>query len=284
MRRSNRFTALFILLALVLSLGFSAAASLAVPLQAFAATASQSSSGAKSGVYDDADLLTDSQEQALADRISSYTAKYSCDIAIVTTSDAGGKTSQAYADAYAEKLGMSMIKEGYPGILFLIDMDNRQIYISTSGQAIGYYSDSRVNTVLDDCYGPVSGQDYYGSCRAFLNGVHSYMGISPSKSGRMGLFGILVRLAVSLAAGALITLLMVKRAGGRVTTTGATYLDASASRITGQTDRFINKTVTQRVIPRNTGGDGGGGGMGGGGGSFHTSSGGGVHGGGGRGF
>ena len=87
-----------------------------------------------SGIYDAADLLSADEEASLLTKLEKYSERYSADIAIVTTDDAGGLSAQAYADAYAEKIGQSMSRDEYPGILFLIDMDNRQIYMATQGQ------------------------------------------------------------------------------------------------------------------------------------------------------
>ena len=142
-------------------------------------------SSAQNGVYDAAELLDSSQEDRLKSRLDSYCEKYDCDIAIVTTDDAGGKTSEDYADTYAEDLGMSMKKEDRPGILFLIDMDNRRMQISTSGQAISYYSDSRIDHILDRCYKYIIRDDYYRTCGQFLDGVRDYMGISAARHGRL---------------------------------------------------------------------------------------------------
>ena len=74
-----------------------------------------------SGIYDAADLLSADEEASLLTKLEKYSERYSADIAIVTTDDAGGLSAQAYADAYAEKIGQSMSRDEYPGILFLID-------------------------------------------------------------------------------------------------------------------------------------------------------------------
>ncbi len=235
-----------------------------------------------SGIYDEANLLSENDEASLLTKLEKYSEKYSADIAIVTTNDAGGLTAQAYADAYAEKIGQSMSRDEYPGILFLIDMDNREIYMATQGQAMNYYDDYRINKVLDNCYNYITDGDYKGTCDAFLKGVRDYMGRSTSKSARMDAFGVLIRLIIAIVIGAVVTVAMVFRRGGRVTTNSRTYFDASGSHMDAQEDRFMNRTVTRRHIEKPKGGGGGHGGSGGGG--VHMSSGGGTHGGGGRSF
>ena len=234
-----------------------------------------------SGIYDEADLLSADEEASLLTKLEKYSERYSADIAIVTTDDAGGLSAQAYADAYAEKIGQSMSRDEYPGILFLIDMDNRQIYMATQGQAMNYYDDYRINKVLDNCYNHITDGDYKGTCDAFLKGVRDYMGRSTDRSARMDAFGVLLRLIIAIVIGAVVTFAMVFRRGGRVTTNSRTYFDASGSHLDAKEDRFMNRTVTRRHIEKPKGG-GGSGGSGGGG--VHMSSGGGTHGGGGRSF
>lgn len=247
------------------------------------AAAAQQTSGNAGGIFDGADLLTDSEEQALKEKLSKYAEKYEADIAIVTTADAGGQTAQAYADAYAEKLGQSMTADEYPGILFLIDMDNREIYIATQGKAIGWYDEKRIDKILDNCYDHIIEGEYKATCGAFLKGIRDYMGREAGRSARMDIFGVLIRLVIALVVGAAATFAMVHKRGGRVTTSAATYFNAAQSHLNGKEDHFINRTVTRRHIPKpqNNGGHGGGSS---GGGGVHMSSGGGAHGGGGRKF
>ncbi len=236
---------------------------------------------AASGIYDEANLLSEDDEASLMVKLEKYSSKYSADIAIVTTNDAGGMSSQAYADAYAEKIGQSMSRDEYPGILFLIDMDNRQIYMATQGQAMNYYDDYRINKVLDNCYNHITDGDYKGTCEAFLKGVRDYMGRSTDRSARMDAFGVLIRLLIAMAIGAVVTFAMVFRRGGHVTTNSRTYFDASGSHLDAKEDCFMNRTVTRRHIEKPKSG---GGSSGSGGGGVHMSSGGGTHGGGGRSF
>mgnify|MGYP002626986020 CR=1 FL=1 len=264
---------LLLMVTLTLSLAF-------LPGKAYA-----SSSDHITGIYDYAGLLSDSEEASLSRTMAKYAAKYDSDIVIVTQSDTGGLTAREYADKYAEDIGMSMQESGPAGILFLIDMYNREIYIATQGQAIACYTDSRIEKVLDNCYNKIIDGDYAGCCEKFLKGVRDYMGRSANKGARMDLMGVLIRLLISMGLGGLLTGAMARRAGGTVTAGAVNYFNAAAAHTGNVQDRFVNRTVTRRRIVRDN--DNGGGGRpsgGGGGGGVHTSSRGGVHGGGGRKF
>ena len=91
-------------------------------------------------VYDEADLLTDSEESKLIDSVTEdYGNALDINIIFVTTDDADGKSTQAYADDYYDELTEKQSE--YSGILFLIDMDNREITISTAGNCITWFND-----------------------------------------------------------------------------------------------------------------------------------------------
>lgn len=232
-------------------------------------------------VFDQADLLSEADETKLQEKIESTRSETHTDIVVLTTNDAEGKSSMAYADDFYDVHDFGYEDSHGTGILFLIDMDNRQIYMATQGQAMNYYDDYRINKVLDNCYNHITDGDYKGTCDAFLKGVRDYMGRSTDRSARMDAFGVLLRLIIAIVIGAVVTFAMVFRRGGRVTTNSRTYFDASGSHLDAKEDRFMNRTVTRRHIEKPKGG-GGSGGSGGGG--VHMSSGGGTHGGGGRSF
>ena len=110
------------------------------------------SAAAEGDVYDDAGLLTETQIEELNTQITAMKEKTGWDIFAVTTSDAQGKSAMAYADDFYDGL----TTEDSDGILVLIDMDNREIYLSTCGKAIRYLTDSRIDSILDDGFDHVS--------------------------------------------------------------------------------------------------------------------------------
>ena len=58
--------------------------------------------------------------------------------------------------------------EDRSGVLFLIDMENRLPHISTTGMAIRYFTDSRLNAILDSCYDDLSNGDYAGAASVVI--------------------------------------------------------------------------------------------------------------------
>lgn len=126
-------------------------------------------------VNDLAASFTADQASQLEQDAKALGAQYGMDIVIVTTNDAEGKSSRAYADDFFDYQGYGVGDER-DGILFLIDFDNREAYISTSGRGIRYLTDYRIESILDDVVGAgLADGDVYGATRAFLASTSAYL-------------------------------------------------------------------------------------------------------------
>lgn len=240
-------------------------------------------------VYDKAELLTAEQIQTLETECIAIAKEKSLDIIILTTSDAEGKTSTAYADDFYDINKFGYEAENGTGILLLIDMDNRKAWISTSGDAIKYFTDARIDLMLDNIFEYLPNEDYYNSCITFLSDIKTYMGVLPSSNNTytgttpvenksyIEVFqdNLFIYIIISIVAGAIGACIMVVNSGGKMTVGSTTYLNKSSVKMNKSFEQYINTTITTRKIENNN--DGGGS-------STHTSSGGDTHGGGGRSF
>lgn len=115
-------------------------------------------------VYDMADLFTDEEEKQLSGQAQVLSDTMKMEAVIVTTGRIPTPPRCSWTD-----FTWKAVSEPVPttrGILFLIDMDNRELYISTNGQMIRYMTDSRINDVLDDVYNYAADADYYGAAAA----------------------------------------------------------------------------------------------------------------------
>ena len=109
----------------------------------------------KEKVYDFADLFTDTEENDIYLKINEFITTYDMDLAIVTISSNPKYSEVEYADDFYDYNNFND-----NGILFLIDMDNRQIYMSTTGTAINMYNDNRINYLMDSIYKYISIKSY----------------------------------------------------------------------------------------------------------------------------
>ena len=137
---------------------------------ALAAEADAAQDAADGYVYDAAGLLTADEISDLNDEIASFMEESGWNVYAVTTDDAQGKSATAYADDFFDEHST----EQEDGVALLIDMDNREITISTCGIAIRYLTDSRIDNILDAAYAKISNGDYNGCMHSMLTGVETY--------------------------------------------------------------------------------------------------------------
>lgn len=131
-------------------------------------------SGSDTRVFDQAGLLTEQEAEDLEGRVSDLRARMKMDVVLVTTDDAGRRDSRSYADDFYDNHGFGTGSDA-SGVLFLIDMDNREIYISTTGMMIRHLTDQRIDSILDNCYDYMVDGDYAGAMKQFLADLeHEY--------------------------------------------------------------------------------------------------------------
>lgn len=257
-------------------------------------------------VYDMAGLLTPKEIQGFEQTISEYRNRMKLDLVVVTTNDSEGKTAQEYADDFYDQGGFGYGKKKN-GVLFLIDMDTRQLYVSTGGDVIRLLSDKRIDKILDNTYEYVREEDYAGSVDVFLKdvsddykkGIESGQYNYDTETGAISVhrsirwYEALLALGVSafVAAGACKSVVHqygMKKEHDHAAGYLMAYRADSKFLYQNEADQLLNKSVSTMILPRSSnrfgGGGFGGGGASSGSSSTHTSSGGSTHGGGGRGF
>lgn len=220
-------------------------------------------------VEDNADLFTEIEETelaALGAGITDYMAA-----AVVTTASAPGGTL-AYAEACAiRRYGND------PAVIFLIDMDNRQIYIYANGRAQKTISKADARAITDNIYKDASRGDYYACAAGALEQI-----LARCQGARLSrpvkhitnaliavLFGVLINYLI--AAGS-----RVPRKARR--TRGEVTASVSARRtILPGVSIAAPIVISSARHYKSSGSGGGGGGHGGGGGGGGHSGGGGGH-------
>ena len=131
----------------------------------------------ESMVEDNADLFTYEEFEQITSDAADFTASKDISLAILTIDYAQGLSSEEYANDYIDNL---IDGEGWNEdcMLFMIDMDNRNVWVSTTGRAENIYYD--VDSVIDGGYDHlVNGE--YGQCILGMievagNGAYFYDG------------------------------------------------------------------------------------------------------------
>lgn len=260
-------------------------------------------------VYDEAGLLSSDEIRALQERCLKIAEEKELDIVIVTTDDAQGKSSRDYADDFFDYNDFGYENPMGTGIIYLIDMDNREGWVSTSGNAVDYFTDSRIYQITGNIQPYLANARYYESAEIFLNYVELFMGDLPDENAggagdeedivdddwyddgssyedygsekgfHVNFTEVMIYLFIAVIIGGVSVFIMVHNAGGKVTVNSRTYLNPNTVKIKQKRDVYTHTTTTSRTISDDSNSHSGGGFSGGS--STHVSSSGNTHGGGG---
>lgn len=249
----------------------------------------------KEKVYDFADLFTDEEEVLLYNKITEYINNHNMDLVVVTTTDNNKASAKDYAYDFYD-YNMFGKNKFHDGILFLIDMDTREIYFATSGEEQIMYDDKRIDDILDVVYSYVKDEKYYDSIEKGIDKAAEFAssGIPSSnedvrldENGKPYVVKIrkvnwLVSIAVGLVLSLTITFITISRYKKiKLATDAHGYLDKKGIVKGTFTDQFLTTHTTRTRI--HTESSSGGGGSSGGS-SISSGSSGVSHGGGGRSF
>ncbi|NLL05442.1 MAG: TPM domain-containing protein [Clostridiaceae bacterium] len=226
-------------------------------------------------VVDDLGYLSDIEIQQLQARIDAIKSAYTLDTVIVITDDTKGKDSTAYADDYYDYNDYGLDSQ-YSGLLLLINMDIREVAISTTGRAIDIYTNNRIGSMINNVTSLLSDGDYYAACNEFINNVITYADYGVPKgqyreerdpdlnyynptylqkvARMLKLWPVyIIPLIISIAA----TLIISHSSKGKVTTTTRTYEKGGSFVLNQNTDQFIRENTTRTRIQSQSSGGGG---------------------------
>ena len=249
-------------------------------------------------VYDYADLLTDLEEENLYNEIQNFIEKTGYDLAVATINENPKGSARIFADDFYDynEFGKNQTRDG---LLLLIDMDTREVYVSTTGYAILMYDEERIgseeiyyntNSVLDYGYNFIKEEKYYDSFSSMINRLLYFYNLDyPERSQKKEINEIGEPVIIKYISypfvgfiSGILTLIVsiifynISRLKIKV---GSTISYMKNKNITTKKDTLVNSVVTHTYRSTDSGSGGSSGGS-----SYHSSSSGSFHGGGGRGF
>lgn len=222
-------------------------------------------------VVDEAGLFDSSQLKKLATQAEELELSSNWDIMVLTVADAQGRSAEQVAEQWVDNN-----IQAESGVLCLIDMDNRELYLMPVEDANYYLTDQRIEEILDKAYYDATDGAYYEAMKSMLDGIgdayqrgipdnqYTYDEetgeITPYKEKkRLEIWEILLAAAAGLAAGGATVGTIVGKY--RLKWGGYQY----SCRENGQVqlavnrDTFVNQIVTHRRIPKQTSGGSSGG-------------------------
>ncbi len=241
-------------------------------------------------VVDNADLLSDSEEKALSDDIDDIISKYNFDVVILTEETLDGESRMVYADDYYDYGGYG-VGDDYDGILLLVDMENRQWWISTCGYGITVFTDYGIDKMGEIMSADLGSDDFYSAFELFLSTTEEYIvqanngnsydvdNMYETKDDKF--YGTIVNIGFALLLALIIALIVVLVFKSQLKSVkfehaARVYEVQNSFRVTRSNDVYLYKNVSKRRKPESSGGRGGS--------STHSSSSGRSHGGGGGSF
>lgn len=234
-------------------------------------------------LYDEADLLTDSEESALIAKLESVGAQYQMEVVVAAFETIGDYTPMEYADDFYDYNGYGY-GENRDGLVLIVVMDTSDWWISTRGSAITAFTDAGIDYIGEQIVPYLSDGDYYGAfsrfaeqCIAFIDQANTGDPYDthnlPKAPFDKGMAAV-----IALVAGLLIAAIYTANLKGQLKSVqaqraAANYVKNGSMNVTNSRDFFLYRHVSRTEKSSSSDSRGGS--------STHTSSSGATHGGGG---
>lgn len=232
-------------------------------------------------LMDEADLLTDEEEQALLQKLDEISLRQGMDVVVVTVYSLGGISAADFADDYFDNNGYGQGSDR-SGVLLLHSPEERDWYISTSGYGITAFTDYGLEYIGNMIVPHLADGNYLQAYCTFAEECDSL--INQAKQGNPFDYGrssnslpisaIFISIAIGVATALIIVGIMKKQLNPSTPSNNAdSYVREGSFEITSANEVFLYRTHTRQYI----GGSSGNGRSGGS--STHRSSSGSRHGG-----
>jgi len=204
-------------------------------------------------IRDDGELLSDREEQLLSEKIESLSGEYEIELFVVTASDFGGKTAEAYAEDCWEKLS-----KGEDGILFLFSMIKRQYDIYHIGRCSSIFDNKALDQLEDAIVSELKVGDSNGAAMAFVNTAQTILDAYAKEKASWVWKTPLICFGVGAVIALIVVLVMASQHKNvhRKAQAGD-YVRPGSFQLTQCLDLYLYQTTTRRRKPQNSGGSGG---------------------------
>lgn len=125
-------------------------------------------------IADLADLLSDSEEAEISDQLDEISERQQVDVVVVTVDSLEGESVMDYADDFYDYNGYGFGAED-DGILFLLSMEERDWYISTSGFGVTAVTDAGRGYMAEKFLPYLSDGEYAEAFRIFAEQCDDYI-------------------------------------------------------------------------------------------------------------
>ena len=235
-------------------------------------------------LFDEPDLLTDSEESMLIEKLEEIGYNGEMEVVVATFETIGDYTPMEYADDFYDYNGYGY-GENYDGLILIIVMDTGDWWISTRGSAINAFTDAGIDYIGNQIVPYLSDGDFYGAFNTFADQCDAFIAQyntgDPFDTHNLPKepFSHITAIGVALLAGLIVAALYTASLKGQLKSVkandkAANYVKQGSMNINQSNDFFLYRRVSRSEKQSSSDSSGGGS-------STHTSSSGATHGGGG---
>ena len=234
-------------------------------------------------LFDEPDLLTDSEENELIAKLENICAQKQMEVVVAAFETIGDYTPMEYADDFYDYNGYGY-GENRDGLILIIVMDTSDWWISTRGSAITAFTDAGIEYIGEQIVPYMSDGDFCGAFHEFADQCSAF--IAQYETGDpydthnlpKAPFDKGMAAVIALVAGLLIAAIYTASLKGQLKSVqaqraAANYVKNGSMNITNSRDFFLYRHVDRTEKSSSSDSNGGS--------STHTSSSGATHGGGG---
>ncbi|HIY03411.1 MAG TPA: TPM domain-containing protein [Candidatus Anaerotignum merdipullorum] len=217
-------------------------------------------------VFDDAELYTVQEEETLTQRAEEIGETYGLDVLFLTTEDTQGLSAREYAAQFFLDGDFGYGAE-QDGIVFIIDMQERDAQMVTSGEAISIFTDAYLAQIWEEVQPYLSDGAYAEAMSVFLDQVIAYCQAyqeylenpeeyvsvyqQEQQQKQLMVFGVVVVLLSLVCAGTGVLLMRRAHRNVRPFTDGRAYLKENGMRLDIDRDAFVSTHTIRTPLPKN---------------------------------
>jgi len=209
-------------------------------------------------LMDEADLLTDSEEDSLRTQLAALSEKCGRDITVVTVPDMGSFIDpEEFCDYYFETHDYAP-----DTVMLMVTMETREYRLSVYGNCRNAFPAAQREAICETVVSYLSDGDYAGAFRSFAEACDTYTAYYDTEGEvyepPLPVYWIFVCLGIGLAVGLTVTLIMKRRLRSvHFQSSAADYAGSLA--LTRSHEHFLYSHIDRRAIPKNNSSGGGGG-------------------------
>lgn len=121
-------------------------------------------------IYDFAEVLSADEEKQLYKKIDKFVKQSNMDLVIITIKNNNKSDSGQYAHDFYNYNDF-----GNDGVLLLIDLDRKGVYMVKEGAAYDLFPNERMKPILKNVYKNVVESNYYNACNGFITSVSDFI-------------------------------------------------------------------------------------------------------------